>query len=206
MLIPVIIVGLVGLGTYRALRRPQIVGMTAQRVQIYQAALSTLKDPAKLRVLAQAFEDAGCLAEARILKQRAALRELPKEVRLQRRDIISRAFKSSNIEAVRKVAAAFAEQGAVGAAANLNRYADSLVEQAELLKVFSVPLNTTPTVGDDESDEDETDESDEPFEEDDESDTEEMTEDDAIVEALDNTLGQNEVDERESAEEQPPLD
>ena len=201
MLIPVIVVGLVGIGAYRAFRRPQIVGMTALRVQIYQAALSVLKDPAKLRILAQSFEDAGCLAEARILNQRAALRELPKEVRLKRREIISRAFKSSNIEAVRKVAAAFAEQGAIGAAANLNRYADSLVEQAELLKVFSVPSATT--VGDEPMNNEEVDSID------DESDGEELTDESAvektIIDVVDNSLGQNEIDERENDEEQPPL-
>lgn len=155
MLIPIVLVGLVGLGAWKAIRRPDPVGMTAQRVQIYQAALATLKDPQKLRTLAQAYEDAGCLAEARILKQRAQLRELPKHVRAQRRDVFARAIRSSNADAVRKVAEAFASEGALGAAENLRRHANSLVEEAELMKIYSESIPPAPpTVGEEEDDDD----------------------------------------------------
>jgi hypothetical protein len=158
MLIPVLLVGLVGLGAYKAICRPDPVGMTVKRVQIYQAALATLKDPEKLRTLAQAYEDAGCLAEARILKQRANLRELPKHVRAQRRDVFARAIRSSNPDAVRKVAEAFASEGALGAAENLRRHANSLIEEAELMKVYSESIPpappTSPTVGEEEDEDD----------------------------------------------------
>lgn len=176
MLIPIVLVGLVGLGAWKAIRRPDPVGMTAQRVQIYQAALATLKDPQKLRTLAQAYEDAGCLAEARILKQRAQLRELPKHVRAQRRDVFARAIRSSNPEAVRKVAEAFAAEGALGAAENLRRHANCLVEEAELMKIYSESIPPTPPAVGEEEDEDDAGEAEAEVGEDEESDVDEREE------------------------------
>lgn len=137
--LPVIAVVLVGGAVYRAFRKPTHVGMTAERQKIYQAALVTLKEPAKLEALAQSFENEGCIAEARFLRQRAALRSLPKETKKARREVFARAINSSNADAIRKVASAFAGEGALGAAANLRRHADSLVQEAEMMKVFSEP-------------------------------------------------------------------
>ena len=145
MLIPVLILsGGALIATYRVFRSTKVVGMTPERVKIYQAALVTLKDPVKLERLAQAFEKEGCTAEARLLRQRAKLRALPKEVKAARRDAFARAIKSSNVDAIRKVAAAFAGEGATGAAANLRRHADSLVTEAEMLKIFTEPAKWEP--------------------------------------------------------------
>lgn len=135
MLIPVLIVSAIGLAVVKSVRKPAPQGMTAQRRKIYEAALCTMKDPAALRKLADAFESEDCLAEARILRQRANLRELPLEIKAQRRAIFSRAINSSNVEGILKVASAFAGEGATGAAQNLRRHAASLVEQAEKLHV-----------------------------------------------------------------------
>ena len=189
MLLPIAIVTTVIYAVRKASKRKSTAGMTATRMRIYQSALVTLKDPEKLRRLAQVFEDEGCVAEARVLRQRAALRDLPKETKIQRRLVFSRAIRSSNVDAVRKVAAAFAGEGAVGAAANLRRHAESLVLEAEMLKVFTEPLTDEPEEV--ASDEEET--------------SEEQAQDE-VAEAIDNTEGQQEIDERESTEEQPSLD
>jgi hypothetical protein len=189
MLLPIAIVTTVIYAVRKASKRKSNAGMTATRMRIYQSALVTLKDSEKLRRLAQVFEDEGCVAEARVLRQRAALRDLPKETKTQRRLVFSRAIRSSNVDAVRKVAAAFAGEGAVGAAANLRRHAESLVLEAEMLKVFTEPLTDEPEEV--ASDEEET--------------SEEQAQDE-VAEAVDNTEGQQEIDERESTEEQPSLD
>ena len=134
MLIPIAVV----LGTatlYRIYRRPRRVGMTGKRKQIYESALVTLKQPEKLRALAAAFEGEGLIAEADLLKKRAAIRELPKSKREERRAIFRRAIQSSNIPAIRAVADEFRAAGCTGAAANLYQHADSLVEQAEAMIV-----------------------------------------------------------------------
>jgi len=137
MLIPIAVV----LGTatlYRIYRRPRRVGMTGKRQQIYESALVTLKQPEKLRALAAAFEGEGLIAEADLLKKRASIRELPKSKREERRAIFRRAIQSSNIPAIRAVAAEFRAAGCTGAAANLYAHADSLVEQAEAMVVSPV--------------------------------------------------------------------
>lgn len=139
MLIPVAIV----LGTvtlYRIYRRPRRVGMTGKRRQIYESALVTLKQPEKLRTLAAAFEGEGLIAEADLLKKRAAIKELPKSKREERRAIFRKAIQSSNIPAIRAVADEFRAAGCTGAAANLYQHADSLVEQAEAMVVDSEPV------------------------------------------------------------------
>jgi len=134
MLIPIAVV----LGTatlYRIYRRPPRMGMTGKRRQIYESALVTLKHPEKLRTLATAFEGEGLIAEADLLRKRAAIRELPKAKREARREVFRKAIQSSNIPAIRAVADEFRAAGCTGAAANLYAHADSLVEQAEAMEV-----------------------------------------------------------------------
>ena len=205
MLVPVLIVSTVGLAVYKAMKRPEKVGMTAPRMRVYQAALVTLKDPEALRKLAQAYEDEGCVAEARLLRQRAALRELPVDVKAQRRAVFSRAIMSPNIEGVRKVAAAFAGEGATGAARHLRRHADCLVLEAEMLEVF--PEDVTDFQLQDEFDGNEDDAEEDVDLDGDEDDSADDDAGDAedleLIAAIDNANGQNEVDERESESEQP---
>jgi hypothetical protein len=139
MLIPVLIVSAIGLAVAKSVKKPAPKGMTAERRKVYEAALCTLKEPAKLRQLADAFEAEDCLAEARLLRQRASLRELPLEIKAQRRAVFSRAINSSNVDGILQVASAFAGEGATGAATHLRRHAASLVEQAEKLRVEPPP-------------------------------------------------------------------
>lgn len=135
MLIPVLIVSAIGIAVARNLKRPAPKGMTAERRKVYEAALCTLKEPTKLRQLADAFEAEDCIAEARLLRQRASLRELPPEIKAQRRAVYSRAINSSNVKGILKVASAFAGEGATGAANHLRRHANSLIAQAEQMEV-----------------------------------------------------------------------
>lgn len=100
--------------------------MSPERVQVYESALKTLKDPVKLRLLADAFEKEGFNVAATILRKRAALRELPPNIKTERRVVYKKAMASSNPEAVRELAAAFEGEGATGAAETLRKYADTI--------------------------------------------------------------------------------
>jgi hypothetical protein len=104
--------------------------MTPKRKRIYEQALKHLKDPVKLRKLADAFDKAGCKAEATMLRKRAALRELPKSVQKARKAVMKKALASNNPAAIRKVAAKFEEEGATGAAARLRQHAMTVEKAA----------------------------------------------------------------------------
>jgi len=112
-----------GLAWWRARAKK---GMTPERQKVYEAALASLKDPDALRKLADAFQKEGLAPQAELLRKRAALRELPAEVKTQRRDALRKGLQSKNVEGVEKLAAAFAKEGASGAAASLKQYAAGL--------------------------------------------------------------------------------
>lgn len=107
-------------------QKPPPKGMTPERQVIYERALLNLKEPEKLRTLAEAFEKQGLAAQADMLFKRAALRELPKEVKESRKKIFKDAMKSKDPAVIRKIAGAFSQQGAVGAAAALEEVAKGL--------------------------------------------------------------------------------
>jgi len=123
-LIPLGIAALAGTAIYRTLKKP--TGMTPERRQVYTAALNTLKDPAKLRALADAFQKEGLIKEAELLRKRARLRELPKAKRDERRNIFKKGMASKDPDAVERLAAAYDKEGATGAAAALRKYATGL--------------------------------------------------------------------------------
>ena len=109
-------------------KRRKARGMTAERAQIYEAALVSLKDPGRLRSLASAFEAEGLTSQAKLLRQRADLNEAPPEKKLERRELYRKAMRSKNPQAVLQMAAAFDEVGATGAAFNLRQYAAALIQ------------------------------------------------------------------------------
>lgn len=100
--------------------------MTPEREKIYEAALKDLKDPQKLKVLADSFAQEGCIKEANMLYKRAGLRELPPEVHKARKQVYKAAKKSTDPVAVDKVATAFEGEGATGAAEALRIHAAAL--------------------------------------------------------------------------------
>ena len=126
-LIPLAVVGLGGLAIWRT-RKPH--GMTPERKQIFETALRTLKDPEKLRCLADAYEKEGLKNEAGMLRKRALLREMPSDVRAKRQQAFGAAMRSKDPAKVEAVAAAFQKEGATGAAANLRKYAAGLRKAA----------------------------------------------------------------------------
>lgn len=103
----------------------------AERQVIYETALNTCKDPAKLRTMAQAFREQGLIAEADMLCKRAALQELPQEVKDARREAFRKGMASTDQAAVLSLANAFHSEGATGAAENLRKYAAGLTSAEE---------------------------------------------------------------------------
>ena len=74
--LPVVVIILGGASYLR--RKPAPSQMTPDQLKVYRAAISgSLKDPNKLRKLSDAFAGEGFIPEARLLRQRARLRELP---------------------------------------------------------------------------------------------------------------------------------
>lgn len=133
IVIPILIAGLTGTAALVKHRRDKLKDdprVQAQREAIYINALNNVKDPAALRHLAQAFADQGMTAEADMLSKRAALQELPEEVKAQRKQIFHDAMKYTDPEKVYALADAFHSQGATGAAENLRAYASGLTAAA----------------------------------------------------------------------------
>lgn len=106
-------------------RRPA-KGLTPERKKIFDAALLRLKDPEKLKSLATTFKKEGLKREAELLEKRAALRTLPVETQKARRAVFRKALSSKNKAGIMKVADAFRDEGATGAAAALRAYAAGL--------------------------------------------------------------------------------
>jgi hypothetical protein len=100
--------------------------MTPERKKVYETALESLKDPEKLRSLADAFDKEGLKDEAIMLRKRAALRELPASSKEARKAAFRKGMSSSDPKAVRVLATAFHKQGATGAAQALKKYAEGL--------------------------------------------------------------------------------
>lgn len=97
--------------------------MTPERQSLYTAAMNSTSSPAELRELADSFESEGLVAEAAMLRKRAELRELPKEVRDQRRQAYRQMVCSDDVDAISEMAAAFAGEGAIGSATGLRQHA-----------------------------------------------------------------------------------
>jgi len=100
--------------------------MTPERKKIYEEALKSLKDPVKLEELALGFEKGGCPKQAELLRKRAKLRTLPKDVQKGRKEALKAGYNSTDPKAVETLAAAFEGEGATGAAEGLRVHASAL--------------------------------------------------------------------------------
>lgn len=100
--------------------------MTPARQHLFETALNEVKEPEKLRALAKAFRDQGLTVPADLLEKRAKLRELPPNIKAERRDVFRKGMSSKDPNAVRRLAEAFDREGATGAANALRKYADQL--------------------------------------------------------------------------------
>ena len=129
MIVPIAIAGLTGVAALVKHRRDKMAEdprVQAQREAIYVNALNNVKNPEALRVLAQAFHEQGLTAEADMLEKRAALQELPDDVKEARKKAFRDGMACKDPEKVFALADAFHSQGATGAAENLRKYALTL--------------------------------------------------------------------------------
>ena len=134
IVLPIVILGLVGAaGVAQSRRTKKAVDprTVAERQVIYETALNTCKDPAKLRALAETYRSEGLTAEADMLCKRAALQELPQEVKDARKEVYRKAMESTNVNGILALARAYDEEGATGAAQNLRKYAAGLTVAEE---------------------------------------------------------------------------
>lgn len=100
--------------------------MTPKRKMIYQAAITSTKDPQELRTLADAFEAENLKPWAIMLRKRAALRELPVNIREERKNVYRKALCSDSPEEIETAAKLFENEGAADAAKGLRDHADAV--------------------------------------------------------------------------------
>lgn len=127
-LLPLAIGGLVGVSWWAQKHRKG--GMTAERKILLDTLINTPQTPATLKTMADAFEKQGLKPQAEMLRKRAALRELPDDVKERRKQVFRDAMASQDPAAVLKVAAAFDKEGYTGNAAALRTYAAGLKKAA----------------------------------------------------------------------------
>lgn len=96
---------------------------TPERREMYEAALKELKDPEKLRKLAEHMERAGFPVEANVLRRRADLRAADPAKKEERRQVYEKAMKSTNIAAILRIADMFEAMTATGSAKQLREHA-----------------------------------------------------------------------------------
>lgn len=131
MLGAIIPVGIVLLGVGGYIKTRKLRGeMTPERLKIFNAAISgALKDPASLDKLASAFSGEGLHEQARILRQRAALKRLPSSVKQARAEVWRKAIASKNKAGILVVAAAYDKEGCTSAAMRLREIASGLPDK-----------------------------------------------------------------------------
>ena len=117
---------LVGGGVAHASGDPGKGVMTPRRKLIYARAMETIKDPAELRKLADAYAGEGLGLEATMLRKRAALRELPDDTKEKRRAAFRKAMACDKPEVIAEVAQAFHDEGAIDAAKTLRDHAEAV--------------------------------------------------------------------------------
>lgn len=130
--LPLALGGTLAAAAYVATRKkPANAPMKPEEEVIFQTALEKVQDPQKLRALADAFDMAGQHAAAEELRIRASLKELPPEVKLERREAFRKGMQSDNVPAILALAQAFKSEGHTGAAADLERHAKEVATAKE---------------------------------------------------------------------------
>lgn len=138
-LIPIFILGLAGTAAWKVSTSKKGI-MTNDRRKIYEAAMSSNPPlPADQYItLAAAYDNEGLPTYGDALRKRAALLNLPPEVKATRKAAIQKILSSSD-STVARVAANICEgDGAYGSAKTLRDYADAL-DQAALQKIVAPP-------------------------------------------------------------------
>jgi hypothetical protein len=107
---------------------------TPEHEEMYAAALEDLKGEAgvaKLREIAAQCEKNGHHVKAFALRRRADLRDTPAKVKKERHEVFRRAMRSTNIEAMLKVAAGFESITATQAASEIRQRVEWLQAQQD---------------------------------------------------------------------------
>jgi len=97
--------------------------MTPEREEVFRNAMEFLRDPARMRSLAEEFQKEGLKFQALLLRKRADWRERPPELRASHDKIFAKAMLSSNIQAILGVAQAFEDMTATVKAKQLREHA-----------------------------------------------------------------------------------
>jgi len=138
------LLGLFVLWRYYANKSADEGDFTPERQAVYDVAMNLTQNPEKLRVLANAFENAGLVAQAKALRKRASLPNVSKDVQAQRQRAMKAALSSTDPKAVRDLADAFEAEGLGRAAGMLREYATGLAQALEVPPVRVTPPAATP--------------------------------------------------------------
>lgn len=103
--------------------------LTPDRELIYNRAINNLQDPEKLRKLAEGFKSQGLKPQAEMLEKRAALRDLPREVKKERRTVFKKLMLCEDPKKILEAADVFDSQGATGSALALRERAAHLQQK-----------------------------------------------------------------------------
>lgn len=140
MIIPVVL-GLAGLAAYKVHKRK--TGLTPEKQAIFAGAMNSLSDPDKLRGLADQFHGEGFPQQAELLRKRAKLRELPKDIQGQRREVFRKGMSSMDTNKIEQLAQIYEEEGCTGAAECLRLYAKGVrATQPEDIEAVAKSLET----------------------------------------------------------------
>lgn len=91
--------------------------------KVYREAMTSMREPAELRTLADAFEQEGHRQFATMLRRRATTREMAPEEKKARRDAFRAAMSSDEPAKIIALASAFEGEGSIGAANDLYDHA-----------------------------------------------------------------------------------
>lgn len=141
MIVPLVVLGLAGGAAYKVHKRKK--GLTPERQALFQGAMNSLADPNGLRGLADKFHGEGFPAQAEILRKRAKLRELPKEIQEQRREVFRKGMRSMDANKIEQLAQVYESEGCAGAADCLRLYAKGVrATQPEEIEAVARSLET----------------------------------------------------------------
>jgi hypothetical protein len=126
-------------GLARARSKAMREAKTPERMATYQVALVSVRDPNKLRELADAFDEVGMREEADNLRGRAALRLAPPELQAARKEVFRKLMSCTDPAKVIEGANAFSKIRAYAAASDLRKYASGLM--TEDVNILSTVIN-----------------------------------------------------------------
>lgn len=124
MIVPIVVLGLAGAAAYKVHKRK--TNVTPERQALFTGAMNSLSDPSKLRALADQFHGDGLIDWSEKLRKRANLRELPENIKEQRRETFRKALRCLDPDKVEKLASIYENEGCAGTAACLQLYAQGL--------------------------------------------------------------------------------